>query len=543
MQSKPENWPASSAVETIPEVFLKIEDSSWPPASEGVEAGCVAVGEWSLDRSLTGGNLPGQVRGPSGFSIATAAVSFPQPKGHPLTPWARGNLNVSPGGNCELYASHDGPNGNGIPLGRFVIAPINGANVSNTVDLELEEASIRLQRPFTRTWRFNPDDPELDTSEILRSIAADAGFTETEIDDSGIRITAATNLPEASMWEVAQQIAQATLGAVWISEQGVFTYKNRTYLRGMVEPIATVEALDSIESLNWTIDPAEITDRVSMDFQPTDVIQSADRSTIWAATSKIAVQAGKTILVKADIEGTTDRVSPFVPLWKTDEFVQERMSRWAASYNENGGGERPPDNSLSISAKLETSSRIVIRITNRHDQPLWLVDGNGNPTLIVRTSMYVQQGEVESVASGRPEKSAMNPLSLNSGPWVQDRDDAAEMVAWAAAQTSQAQATINQVRVAPDLCRQLGDVILLTDDATNLRSKAIITGVHLSGDYQGYQQQLDLALLATLVDDFDKWSSRVGINTFTDLDNWFAQEGFASFSDFDEWLTDLGGQL
>ena len=543
MQSKPEGWPVEGVVERVPEVFLRVEGSQWPPARDGVPAGTAVAGAWSVDRSITGGNLPGQVRGPSGFSVATGSVAIAQPSGAPLSPWARGGLNVSPGGQCKLYASHDGARGTLLQLGAFVIAPISGANTTNVLNLELEESSVKLQRPFTRRWNYNPELPKMDVSEILRAIARDAGFTHTEIDDCGVVIAGATSLPAASMWEVAQQIAKATLGAVWISETGVFIYKNRTYLRGMVEPVATIEALDSIESLDWVVDPAEVTDRVSLDFQPTEIVKSADRSTIWAATSKVSIQAGKTMLIKADIEGTTDRVSPFVPIWNTDEFVRERMSRWAASYNENGGGERPPDNSLIITAKVESPSRIVIRVTNRSDQPLWLVDGNGNPTLILRTSLYVQTGEVESVASGMSERASLSQLSLDAGPWVQDRDDAAELVAWAAAQTSHAQATINSVRVAPDLCRQLGDVIRITDRWTGLRSKAIVTGVHLSGDETGYEQRLDLALLAALINDFDKWSVSNGINTFADLDSWFATQGMSSFNDFDEWLTDLGGQI
>lgn len=731
MQSKPMNWPEETSVETLPEVFLNMPGSSWPPASGDVPQGTAAAGSWSISRQLTGGNLPGQVRGPVGFSIATGSIDFPQPAGAPLSPWARGGRALSPGGACALYASHGGPDTlSGLQLGQFVIAPIDGANTSNSVHMDLDENSIRLKRPFTLKWDYTTDLPAFDAGWVLSEIAYSGGYNSVPVrgastildvplvghagtrlrgnllDDADAKwasrngllgigaesrlyyrtntdgprsnfnvsamvagsglgvhwggiladirpdrvilsqdtvvfatitlsepttewrairllITRLTNTtlrvwtgtpagpntlhgdftmpsnPGAwdygdiveintrgslkdrwgrgvqiasnntlvavpftltakiegtgsllrgifdingeSAWTVAQNIAAATIGAVWVSEDGVFTYRNRHSLRDGVM-LETVEALDSLESLDWKIDPSDVADRVEFTYAPTEVVRALDSLTIWEATEPLRVDAFDTAIINVTIEGTTDRVSGFMNITNL-EYPVERFSRWGASFFIDGGGDRPDEEKVIISAKLLSPTRVQIKIRNRHDQTLWMVDGFGNPCLILRTSLRVTPGEESTISTGADEEDSLAPLQINASAWVQSNTTAQEISEWVSSQTSRAQATVEQVRVKPDLARQLGDLIRLTDGHTGLRSKAIITGVSLSGDENGYSQHLDLGLLDLTFGDLDRQLASMGIHTFAHLDSWLASSNINTFDQFDDWLIDFGGNL
>lgn len=545
MQSLPIGWPIDTDVETLPEVFLQLPGSLWPPAKDHVPRGTAELAAWSVTRSLTGSLLPGQVRGATGFSIATGTAVFAQPDGAPLSPWARGAARLSPGGDCILYASHDGPAlSSGIRLGRFVVAPISGANTSNEVFLELDENSIRLRKPFRLDWEYDPAKPSFDASEVLRIIAARAGYTQTDIQDSGSMLSGIFDIAGQDAWSVAQDIAKATLGAVWISESGVFTYRNRDSLRGIGALAETVEALDSIESLSWSIDPADVADRIELTYTPTEVREDTVASnTVWEATNSIRVRARQSLTVYADIEGTTPRLDSPIPIWNTTDWPANIRSRWAASTSPNGGGERPANNALRISLSMVSPSRIRIELINQTEEHLWLVDGNGDPCLILRAKIHIAPGEEATVTIGASEDAAANSLSIPAGSWVQDAETARLLCAWAAGQSNFAQATIDQVRVKPNLARQLGDVIRLTDGHTNLLSRALITGIILDGDESGYTQRLDLALLDITFHEWDQWMAAHGINTFADLDRFLQRESLNTFEAFDEWGQDFGGTL
>lgn len=736
MQNKPEGWPDGGPVETIPEVFLKIDGSAWPPAQDGIPEGTAAVGEWSVDRELVGSHLPGQVRGPSGFSVATGSVSFPQAQGSQLSPWGRGGLRVGPGGQSVLFASHDGPSAlSGVSLGQFRIAPISGSNTSNTVNLDLEDRTIQLNRPFTLRWEYNPVLPTPDAAWVIAKVAelnghrvtpANPGGTkfaaqlvgsaevtigtltgtsnvswasshgrigmtsgsriegrfdasleqwvnqlaiaacvsgrggmvvigtivvdirhdQVMIRDStgglrdiplsptadpiremlitlvrvtanslgvkiaerggiwsemiviptvdhipftltstpvrvttsgyggggpadrwinGVRIwehTGAASAPPASevtaliehtmsplsgvfgvenltSWNVIQDIAKATLGAAWVDELGNLVYRNREGLRAR-EWVETVEALDSIESLEWTIDPGDVADRVEVNYTPAEVFEGGDIITLWESTDKFNVGPGRTTSIKFDITGATDRVSAFMPIWD-DSQAETRFSRWAAATSPDGSGERPADTALRFSAEIIGPSRVQLNITNRSSERLWLVDGSGNPCLIVRTSRHVAPGEPETLAAGVPEVSAASPLTIDAGAWVQDVEAAQELLSFARSQTARAQATLNRVRVKPDLARQLGDIVRLTDGLTELSSKAIITGVHLSGNNGGYRQELDMCLLDNTFLDLDQIAADLQFSTFSQLDAHLSSLGITTFNQFDDWLEDIGG--
>lgn len=722
MQERPAGWPIEGAVETIPEVFVKLPGSTWPPAMGGAPAGTGACGAWSITRDLTGGFLPGQVRGASGFSVAVATAQIPQPAS-PLSPWAAAGSQLTPGGQATLYASHDGADGStALQLGKFRVDPISGASTDPALNLDLIEDSGRLKRPVAIRWAYTSTDAErysMDASWALDQIARAGGFYATPkpgsstvlsmplvggpacdrgttegalvdmyrevehtvglsgvssvearqsgtgvngvfyltcqvagsggvirmgdtlievtpasvvvregsttrgtvaigsaglvrvqlrivrvsggftvqartsesswpaattvsisgaspwasdditvsslsstgfiravrldntadsavwgqpsavIDLSGSPIRGIFDMEKQPGWDLAQNIATATLGGLWISENGVFTYRNRHTLRGIDGPVETIEALDQLETLQWRVDPADIADRVTVTYTPAEVRRANDSITLWEATNIIVVRQYSTQTIYADIEGTADRISDFRPVW--DETVTAtRFSRYAASTSREAGGAQPADGALTFRTEMAGPSRVKIMITNHTGGPLWLVDGNGEPTLTLRTSVHVAPGEPVTVEQGLSESNSIAPLSIDCGAAVQDHATAVELCAWLEGQTRVALPTIGDVRVKPDLRRQIGDVVRITDGITSLDSKAIITGITLDGSAEGYTQTVKLALMATTFLDVDEWLASTPINTFTGFDDWLTSQNITTFAQLDGWLDTLG---
>ena len=315
-------------------------------------------------------------------------------------------------------------------------------------------------------------------------------------DAAGVTLDAPVVPADADGWDVIQQIAAATLGGAWVSESGVLTYRNRDWMRGAAPAGETIVSETSLADVPWSISGDDIADRVTVNYQPPDIKRVTDYSlTIWEATEAVEVPAGKTVTVHADIEGTVKNLAGWLPIWDTVTASPMRMSRWAAAITREGTGVNPADTVLTVSAEVVGTSRIRIRITNNTSTRLWTVDGFGNPTLIVRANLSARAGETVSLSAGASEEVATSPLTVDLGAWVQRHADAQAVLDWIWSQVQEPRATIQGVRVKPNLARQIGDIVRITDDTTTLSSKALVSGVHLTGSHGQYEQTLDLVLL------------------------------------------------
>lgn len=330
--------------------------------------------------------------------------------------------------------------------------------------------------------------------------------------------------------EVFQEVAAATMGAGWQSENGDLIYRNATNLRTGI-PVETVVARDQLEDLPWDISRDNTADRIELNYTPAEVVYDVRRSlTLWEATEVMSVFGGATVTVKADIEGTADTLAEFKIMADPPESPDNvGYSRWLASTSPGGGGARPSSLDLDVSARMVGPSTAEIRIRNTTNRQLWLVDGNGNPCLILRTALHVRPGEQQTLEWGAPITQAMNPFAFDAGQWVQDTTQANQMLAWLADQLANPLPTITQVRMQPDLRRQLGDMVTLTDTGNGLKAKALIVGLDISGDKDGYQQSLSLAILAVTYDDAARWAAANWITTYDQLQAWFVTNGHATY--------------
>lgn len=130
-QQLPPSWPAPSANETLPVVYLSVGDDA---------LGTRAVASWKLERELVGSTLPGNVRGRSGLSIGTASVTLAQTSER-VSPWRAAPARVRTGAPAQLYASHDGPEATErLDLGDWMLDPLSGSIGTNALGVDLVEA-------------------------------------------------------------------------------------------------------------------------------------------------------------------------------------------------------------------------------------------------------------------------------------------------------------------------------------------------------------------------------------------------------------------
>lgn len=345
---------------------------------------------------------------------------------------------------------------------------------------------------------------------------------------------------DQSARETIQDIAKSTMGAAWMDETGALIYRDADHMRAG-SAVEIVVADRQLEDLPWSISHENTADRIEYTYTPANIERSTlGTLTIWEATEKTSVGAGEAITITAELDNvTTNGVDFFVPIWDT-YWPSNSRSRWAAASSSDGGGTRPLDDAIKVDVTI-TGGTAIIRVTNTTSKTLWLVDGNGEPCLILRSQLKVSAGEQQTLEWGVTKEQATNPFSFDAGQWVQDAETAQEQLNWLASQMQQAQATIDQVNVKPNLARQLGDIVVLTEEQLSpdhkpLKSKALITGSDLDGDANGYTTTLNLALLGVTFYDLDEWLIREGITTFGQLDTRLQSLGITTFGDLDAWL-------
>ncbi len=145
--------------------------------------------------------------------------------------------------------------------------------------------------------------------------------------------------------------------------------------------------------------------------------------------------------------------------------------------------------------------------------------------------------------AGGAAEVAKSALSIDAKTYLQDPAEAVRAVEWVASQTTTPLATVSNVRVPFDPRLQLGDLVALVcdgagiDDTTDKISKAIVTGIHLTGTESSIEQTLDLAFTGVTFADLDRVLAGMtfaqgdvlfACMTFADLDRWITIEGIPS---------------
>lgn len=166
-------------VNLIPNVYVHLIDSLWPPAQGDYPVGYGRVVSFSSDRELASPLLAGQFAG-SGFSVGDAQIVIAQPtSGKRLAPWASGDRRVTKGMRAHIYTAAS-PLGTVIDdYGTWIVESVSGSLVDGGVPLGLVEESKAGKVPH----RLQPgvtDFPATDdAASIVDMLARQSGYFST----------------------------------------------------------------------------------------------------------------------------------------------------------------------------------------------------------------------------------------------------------------------------------------------------------------------------------------------------------------------------
>lgn len=169
MQPEPATWGAGDPV-TTPDAALVVDLGDGPEALEVVS--------WDYARDLTGGSLPGQVRGASGFALGSGSAAVHVADGR--TPWAGGS--TLPGRSCTIEAGHGGDR---LPQAAAQVRSMSaGSALSAERTLSLEDDLRALRSPAAQAvsgiiplgWAAGTTPLSTDAASVIASVGAAAGF-------------------------------------------------------------------------------------------------------------------------------------------------------------------------------------------------------------------------------------------------------------------------------------------------------------------------------------------------------------------------------
>jgi len=325
-------------------------------------------------------------------------------------------------------------------------------------------------------------------------------------------------------WGLVQDVAQSTLGAAWIDGSGTLVYRAKEAMRGAQGVTGTVDALESIVDLPWSIATDDVADRVEIDYSPPDVQTGSQTVTVWQTSDVLSISNGQTRTQIVTLDGAVDGIAPFFQIGDTLGGDDSVMSRVQANTKADGTGTVAVV--YTVRATLITPSKVKLTIsrplTDAVPIPIYFVDTSGNPAITMRAqSTYAASpDQTSSVASGVSETRATNPLTIDCGAWVQDPNTASEFQSWLAGMVAEPLATLSQVQVVPNSAINIGDVWRINDPLyTGLSAKCLVTGAVLTGAPGSLTQTLDLVILGVSVQDVDDYITSLGtVTTIADLD-------------------------
>jgi hypothetical protein len=316
--------------------------------------------------------------------------------------------------------------------------------------------------------------------------------------------------PGLDAWGVIQDCASANLGGVVIDLDGMARVLTRDDLAGTGAAGAAVDVGSEWEDLAWTLDPEDTADRVEVSFTPPTITEADFGSStlapeVWSADGVIPLNAGETITIPVtfDSKAAIGVFSTFIVPVGTPSALWSQNSTICSYDNPDGAGV-PLDASLVTASARQTSSTTAeITVANRTGAMAYLVDGNGDPCLILRARTVATYATRQIVERGAAADVAQRPLQVDLTPWVQSQAHASTIADYLWDRVSGGGLwKASSVRCRLDWSLDIGQVRSLAHSRSGLDAKALITKVHFDGSEVQIAQSLDLVLIPWTYSDF-----------------------------------------
>ena len=355
------------------------------------------------------------------------------------------------------------------------------------------------------------DDPGLwaPPKAILQPLSGDAGG------DAGLPWTPAG----IDVWEAIQDAASAYGAAVIVDLAGMARVLTPADLAGATDAPGSADPIDvgaELDDLPWTLDPEDTADRVAVTYTPPAITTAVVGSTalapiVWQADDVVEIAAGATVTIPAVFDGRaavgicTRFITP-----EGDPSAWWSQSSNLVAFDTPDGTGTPLAGSLVDASVVQTSpTTATVTVINRTSGTVYLVDGNGEPCLILRARLVATYDTPQLVERGAAAEDAVRPLEVDLTPWVQSKDQSQAIAdrlwgrlvgggLWKA----------SSVRCRLDWSLDIGQVRPLVHEGSGLGVQALITKVHYDGGPGQIAQSLDLVLVPwTYADHAAAWAT------------------------------------
>lgn len=338
---------------------------------------------------------------------------------------------------------------------------------------------------------------------ILEPLGGDAGlpFVPTGID----------------VWEAIQDAASASLAAVVVDLDGMARVLTRDDLAGVGAAPGTIDVGAEWEDLDWTLDPEDAADRLEVSFTPPSITEADLGSATlapeaWSASEILTIDPGATVTIPATFDNlaAVGIFSNFIVPIGTPNATWSQNSNICAFDNPDGTGSPLASSSVTASAVQTSATAATITVENRTSAPAFLVDGNGDPCLILRARSVATYDTPRVVERGLPSTTAKRPLQVDLTPWVQSEAQATTITNFLWDRISGGGLwKASSVRCRLDWSLDIGQVRTLAHSRSGLDVRVLIAKVHFDGTDGQIAQSLDLVLIPWTYSDFAaKWPSK-----------------------------------
>lgn len=317
------------------------------------------------------------------------------------------------------------------------------------------------------------------------------------------------------VWTALQQMADSYMAAVFVDLNGVLQIRDREWLRGSNRPAETIDVDTLVDDIQWAISREETYAGLEVTYYPGTMqslrirtsgvgeTYSGNSTVLWESPEVISLapRETRTMTVPVDVYGERAHRIVYAPT-ATDNELQY-MSVFSVHDNAEGEGDPLPASSASISFSGLFVGRMTITVKNNSASRIYLVDANGSPCLIIRSSWYLDQGSPATVTFGDLSNTD-HVLRVDLGRNVQTETEARLIASYLWSQISTPSWTAESIRMPVKWDRDLGDVLELYYPQQGLQVRAVVTKVSIEGGPGRASQTVDLIIYGPQWGDFDK---------------------------------------
>ena len=316
----------------------------------------------------------------------------------------------------------------------------------------------------------------------------------TAIAASGVLMQGIVVPPKTKSWDLAQSVARATAGSLWIDGAGMLNFAPLATILAKT-PVRTLKALTDMDSRPWSSSRDDFGDRLEATYTPlVDTTVANNSLPVWEASEVVHVLPGRTITIESDVDvavfgGVGAFSTPAV-----GSGVPAAGSWWVAASAPKGGTRIM--SGISVIGTMLTPQRIRVRITNTGGSIAFMCDAGGNPRIVARANRTLTPGEQQTVDWGATDDEAVVPATIDLGTVVQDESTANTVGSGVWQGLQNPKRVLRGVGLWPVAERQICDVETINDPGSTLHGlKVVITSLANSGSSGLWTQTADLALI------------------------------------------------